>query len=107
MAGTQEGSFYINVSDVQFQSSPLGFHWNIASANGYTPNKAWYLSCKYHFFGFAFQPHGRFGDYWLMFVPIWFPTFLCALSTWLIWRKTKQKVGGRAFPVGPNEVGTV
>ena len=32
-------------------------------------------------------------------IPLWFPTLLSAALLWLVWRKTRPKVKGRAFPV--------
>ena len=32
-------------------------------------------------------------------IPLWFPTLLSALLLWFVWRKTRAKQTGRAFPV--------
>ena len=32
-------------------------------------------------------------------IPLWFPTLLAALVLWLVWRKTRAKPVGGAFPV--------
>ena len=36
---------------------------------------------------------------WEAYVPLYFPTLLSALLLWLVWRKTKTKYSGKAFPV--------
>lgn len=42
-------------------------------------------------------------SYRLITVPLWCPTLLCCGLLWLVWRKTRLRGAGRAFPV---EVGT-
>ena len=38
-------------------------------------------------------------------VPFWFPTTISAALLWLVWRKTRSKAKGRAFPVEANQGG--
>ena len=43
--------------------------------------------------------------HWGVTFPLWFPTLLAALLLWFIWRKTKAKPIGGAFPVEPTKAG--
>lgn len=46
--------------------------------------------------GFRFH-HSRRG--WSLMIPLYFPTLLSAFLLWLVWRKTRAKPIGGAFPV--------
>jgi hypothetical protein len=62
-------------------------------------------NANFHFLGFSsYSPAPR---EWLYSIPLWFPTFLSSLLLWFIWRKTKPKRLGGAFPVEPAESPTV
>ena len=51
---------------------------------------------QYRFAGFSINTAA---GCWEMIVPFYFPTFLSALLLWFVWRKTRAKAIGRAFPV--------
>jgi hypothetical protein len=36
-------------------------------------------------------------------IPFYFPTLISAALLWLVWRKTRPKAKGRAFPVEPSK----
>jgi hypothetical protein len=38
-------------------------------------------------------------DQWAVAIPFYFPTTISAALLWLVWRKTRPAVKGRAFPV--------
>jgi hypothetical protein len=38
-------------------------------------------------------------------IPLWFPTLLSTLLLWFVWRKTRAKPAGGAFPVEPAKAG--
>ena len=57
---------------------------------------------RYHFLGFIWDGDFKTPSYhhmWVLFIPLWFPTFLCLLLLWFVWRKTRAKPVGGAFPV--------
>ena len=58
-------------------------------------------AAKYAIFGFSFARGGQefHVHNWFITIPLWFPTFLTGLVLWLIWRKTRRKYNGKAFPV--------
>ena len=64
-----------------------------------------YQKTTHHFAGFVVDwPHlepadHQFHPFWLLVIPLWAPTLLSALLLWFLWRKTKPKDVGRAFPV--------
>jgi hypothetical protein len=61
-----------------------------------------YLSREYHFAGFAYEGRNAVtGPFLLICIPLWFPTLLCTLLLWFVWRKTRAKPAGGAFPVEP------
>ena len=39
----------------------------------------------------------------VLIFPLWLPTLLLLGLLWFVWRKTRTKVAGRAFPVEPKE----
>jgi hypothetical protein len=43
----------------------------------------------------------RFSDSFGIAFPLWLPTLLSALLLWLVWRKTRPKLAGNAFPIEP------
>lgn len=47
--------------------------------------------------GFVFEPP----PFLYVSIPLWFPTLLIAVLLWLVWRTTRPKAPGRAFPVEP------
>ena len=56
---------------------------------------------SYHL-GFGFVNEKMWGQEQrvvLITIPFWCPTTLCAALLWLVWRKTRPKAVGRAFPV--------
>ena len=64
--------------------------------------RATYEAMPHQLLGFAWRPHK---EYWVdLMIPLWFPTMLAAGLFWLIWRKTRPKYSGRAFPVEPAEI---
>jgi hypothetical protein len=78
------------------RTAPLEVTWRCYSSEPLLI-QAIYGSTPHHFAGFAFE---RFsGNYWHVFIPLWFPTLVSALLLWFVWRKTRAKVVGGAFPV--------
>src|SRR5205814_933923 len=59
----------------------------------------WYPMCQLHVMGFALGWRIPAEPEWMVMVPLWFITGAFALLLWFIWRKTRNKVAGRAFPV--------
>ena len=56
------------------------------------------LSPNLHGLGFScYHDSGR----WDIIIPLWLPTLLLAGLNWFVWRKTKPKPVGRAFPIEP------
>ena len=77
------------------------FYYN---ANAYSDHE----NARYHFMGFAFDRAGGQAlgglpgwPIWAVWVPLYFPTLLSALLLWFVWRKTRAKPIGGAFPVEP------
>lgn len=67
----------------------------------------WLRTMTYHHLGFGVSPYhdvhvvGRKINWGDAMFPLWFPSLLCTLLLWFVWRKTKPKPIGRAFPVEP------
>ena len=56
----------------------------------------------YGFAGFGFTRYqASWGVFWDVKIPLWFPTLLSTLLLWFVWRKTRPRLEGRAFPVEP------
>lgn len=84
-----------------FTPSVNGWHW-YHQPSVKAPFEEGYRSCTYKFLGFAYQPDwGHFATGWYVIIPTWFPTLLSVLLLWLVWRKTKAKPLGGAFPIDP------
>ena len=65
-----------------------------------------YLATDYHVAGFAYNSasithHLRRAAT----IPLYFPTLFSTLLLWFVWRKTKAKPIGRAFPMEPAKKG--
>jgi len=61
-----------------------------------------YRSADVHFAGFAINWTYDYAppcQGWFVRIPLWFPTTLSAGLVWLIWRKTRGKYRGQAFPI--------
>ena len=65
-----------------------------SSSDGYDTS----VHTIFHFLGFAVfrMPAGM-----SVTIPFWFLTLLATLLLWLVWRKTRPKLKGGAFPVVP------
>jgi len=61
--------------------------------------QAWYRDTDFHSMGFAYRRILGATPAWQVWVPLWFPAFLCGLLTWFAWRKARVKRVGGAFPV--------
>ncbi len=59
-------------------------------------------STKFHLLGFAVYYVPSW--YTTITIPLWFPTLLSAVLLWFVWRKTRPKLVGKAFPVEPNNI---
>lgn len=60
-----------------------------------------YLGSEYHFIGFAYDAPSPILKSREIIIPHWFPTLLLLVLNWLVWRKTRARLEGRAFPVEP------
>ena len=75
------------------------------SSESFSPEAArargwdFYERSKYRCLGFSLEPWSS------ATIPLWFPTLLFALLLWFVWRKTKAKPVGGAFPVEPAKAG--
>ena len=56
-----------------------------------------YKRAKHHLLGFAYRSSSSRS--WYLLVHMWFPTLLSALLLCFVWRKTRAKPIGGAFPV--------
>lgn len=97
------GSF-IFIDIIHPAYSPSAWRWDYApprrNLGPDNPN-------EHSFVGFVYLPLSAVGfglDAWAVGVPMWCPTLVCALVLWLVWRKTRPKYAGRAFPVEPAEI---
>ena len=81
-------------------SAPQPFYWDIRVQNTSGPTD-WRMENReadYAFFGFSFLHRSQWS---FITIPLYFPTLLSALLLWLVWRKTRAKPIGGAFPVEP------
>jgi hypothetical protein len=53
-------------------------------------------SQQYDFLGFCYFRNGTDRS---LTIPLWFPTLASGLGLWWVWRKTRAKYAGKAFPV--------
>lgn len=51
--------------------------------------------------GFGWGPNRNGFGWSFVAVPLWLPTLLLLGLYWFVWRKTRAKYSGRAFPVEP------
>ena len=58
---------------------------------------SYFTYSKFRFLGFYFNN----GKAQFVSIPLWFTTILAAGLLWLVWRKTKPKPNGHAFPIEP------
>ena len=58
-----------------------------------------YRRTMYHFAGFAYHRAAGTNPHWYVYIPMWFPTLLGTLLFWFVWRKTRTRFTGKAFPV--------
>lgn len=65
-------------------------HWNIWKSED--------ANSQYHLAGFSLHQSVKI---WAVTIPLWFPTLLSVGMLWLLWRKTKAKPIGHAFPIEP------
>ena len=77
---------------MEAHSSPVGWHAWIG-----TPSPNW---------NFWFEMDSRvvptYGHCISVWVPLWLPTLLLLGLNWFIWRTTRPKPKGRAFPITPD-----
>jgi hypothetical protein len=93
-----DGEAVLAAEDNDPFGSVLGWHFyrfNRAARSG-----TGYEYAQYRLLGFGFEKVVR-PTCWFVWVPLWFPILLFALLLWFVWRKTKAKPVGRAFPVEP------
>ena len=93
------GSFYFWAEDHSTGGSDWVFH---ANDPGLTDALQREYQTSPHLGGFAYRYLSWPDRYLLMVIlPLWFPTLLSALLLYLVWRKTRAKPIGGAFPVEP------
>lgn len=83
-------SAYPPIWDAGFYD-PLGIEWDARTGKG--------------FLGFTFGASAGYAIVFSVTVPLWFLTAVSAIHLWLIWRKTRPKYLGNAFPVEPAKSG--
>jgi len=71
----------------------LGWSWNHRGPTNWADADT---QADAKFIGFTY---GRDKYGFQVTVPLWFPAFVLVLLTWFIWRKTRVKGSGNAFPV--------
>ncbi len=71
-----------------------GWYFSLWPIHEYVEARHWFLG-----FGFTYQRGGR-ND---VCVPLWFPVLLSALTLYFVWRKTRPKSAGKAFPIEPTD----
>ena len=74
--------------------TPLQIH--VYSGKKITDSVA--IGAKFGFYAGKF-PFTR--DSFMIVFPLWLPTLLLAAVNWIVWRKTRAKPIGKAFPVEP------
>ena len=97
-------NLYLGVICVVFVSSATGpTGWDhfvicLPHARFWPPELFW----DHHmFWGFGFDH--RASAFTRFAVPYWFTILVSAALLWLVWRKTRPKPKGRAFPVEPSK----
>jgi hypothetical protein len=97
--GLNGGFLYLYVQPNPMYSSSES-HWvhhpPIAGA-GYDG----YRGSTYHFAGIAYQPTSDPTSGWSVDLSMWLVTVGLILVLWFVWRKTRRKITGGAFPVEP------
>ena len=112
------------LSDSELSCFYRGHGGGVISTSGYLTiivgrayGLPWYSSFRWHPFEFykertTFSEYHRVSlgsgyahqinkpdDILILAIPYWFPTTIIAALLWLVWRKTRPPVKGRAFPV--------
>jgi hypothetical protein len=76
------------------------------AAAEYTLIRSWYQETDFRGLGFAYRGYesGSLGGptrVRQIWIPLWFPTLVSTLLLFLVWRKTRPKYHGNAFPIEP------
>ena len=85
-----------------YGSRPIGSSpWDFAHLRAsQVRTRQQYLSTDWHRAGFAWKSNSKLREF-TAWIPLWFTTLLALLLLLLVWRKTRPKMAGRAFPVEP------